>query len=129
MGTAFRERPALTANTWSPRGAGGGGGGEVAQTDMARGHSQDTDIGAMSHPLQPLGRSKKGTGKAQNKWKPELALGVTAEEGEARKNPQHMQRTRPGVKGGDSTDSEESERETSIEFLKKLYLDGGGSYR
>lgn len=32
-------------------------------------------------PLQPLGRSKKGIRKAQENWKPELVLGVTAEVG------------------------------------------------
>jgi len=31
------------------------------------------------HPSKPLGRSKKGIRKAQENWKPELVLGVTAE--------------------------------------------------
>lgn len=71
MRTEFRERPALTADTRSPHRA-----GRVAQTDVAHGHSQGTNIGSMfRHPSKPLERSKKGIRKAQKNWKPELVLG------------------------------------------------------
>ena len=84
-------------------------------------HSWNT--GSMSHhPSNPLGGPKreserhKKTGSLswywvwQQRWdKPQ-------------KNQQRMQRTRPGVKRGNSTDPEEPERETSIKVLKSYTL-------
>lgn len=52
-------------------------------TDVACGHSQDTDIGAMFHPLQAPGEVKRGNRKGRwvvqhKNWEPGLVLGVAA---------------------------------------------------
>lgn len=89
---------------------------------MAHGHSPDTNTGSMSHHPSNPGEVKKGIRKAQENWKPELVLGVSAEEWDKpQKNQQRMQRTRPGGKK-ELPQTQRNQRETSIKVLKSYTL-------